>query len=46
MGQLSTFLALSGLQAETLEVLLIIAACSAAYCFVVGEITRNNSQMD
>ena len=46
MEQLATFLALSGLQAETLEVLLIIAACSAAYCFVVGEITRNNSQMD
>lgn len=34
------------LQAETLKVLLIIAACSAAYCFIVGEITRNNSQMD
>lgn len=34
------------LQAETLKVLLIIAACSAAYCFIVGEVTRNNSQMD
>lgn len=39
-------LELSSLQAETLNVLLIIAACSAAYCFIVGEITRNNSQMD
>lgn len=26
--------------------LLIIAGCSALYCFVVGEITGNNSQMD
>lgn len=41
-----TFLGLSALQSETLRVLLIIAAASAAYCFVVGEITRNNSQMD
>ena len=37
-----TFLGLSALQSETLRVLLIIAAASAAYCFVVGEITRNN----
>lgn len=41
-----TFLGLSALQLETLRVLLTIAAASAAYCFVVGEITRNNSQMD
>lgn len=40
------FLGLSALQSETLSTLLIIAACSAAYCFIVGEITRNNSQMD
>lgn len=40
------FLGLSALQMETLTVLCIIAACSAAYCFIVGEITRNNSQMD
>lgn len=40
------FLGLSALQTETLNILLIIAACSAAYCFIVGEITRNNSQMD
>ena len=37
---------LSSLQSETLQILFIIAACSAAYCFIVGEITRNNSQMD
>lgn len=43
---MTTLLGLSVLQAETLRILLIIAACSAAYCFIVGEITRNNSQMD
>ena len=41
-----SFLDLSALQYETLQILFIIAACSAAYCFIVGEITRNNSQMD
>lgn len=41
-----TFLGLSALQSETLTVLFLIAAASAAYCFIVGEITRNNSQMD
>lgn len=46
MEGLTTFPGLSALQAETLSVLCIIAACSAAYCFIVGEITRNNSQMD
>lgn len=40
------FLGLSTLQSDTLTLLLIIASCSAAYCFIVGEITRNNSQMD
>ena len=40
------FLGLNALQVETLNILCIIAACSAAYCFIVGEITRNNSQMD
>ncbi len=34
------------LQMEILKVLLIILASSVAYCFIVGEITRNNSQMD
>lgn len=33
-------------QLETLKVLVIIAACSAAFCFIVGEATGNNSQMD
>ena len=33
-------------QLATLRVLGIIAACSAAYCFIVGELTGNNSQMD
>ena len=31
---------------EILTTLAIVAACSAAYCFIVGEITGNNSQMD
>ena len=38
--------ALDEVQIETLKVLLIIAGCSGLYCFVLGEITRNNSQMD
>lgn len=33
-------------QEKTLNILLIICASSALYCFVVGEISRNNSQMD
>ena len=33
-------------QEETFLILGIICACSMAYCFIVGEITRNNSQMD
>ena len=33
-------------QLETLKVLLWICGGSALYCFVVGELTRNNSQMD
>jgi len=33
-------------QLETLWILLIIAGTSALYCFVVGELTHNNSQMD
>lgn len=31
-----TFLGLSAIQSETLSILLIIAACSAAYCFIVA----------
>lgn len=37
---------LDNLQLETGLVLIIITSVSALYCFVVGEITRNNSQMD
>lgn len=33
-------------QLETLKLLGLICGCSALYCFVVGELTRNNSQMD
>ena len=38
--------ALDAVQLETLSILVIIVACSALFCFVVGEITGNNSQMD
>ena len=38
--------ALDPVQMETLKLLGWIAGCSAAYCFVVGELTGNNSQMD
>ena len=38
--------ALNGTQLETLKILGIIAAGSAAFCFIVGELTGNNSQMD
>jgi len=37
---------LNSLQKEILLVLVIICGSSASYCFIVGEITRNNSQMD
>ena len=37
---------LSNNQKETLLILVIVCSCSALYCFVVGEISRNNSQMD
>ena len=37
---------LSQNQLDTLLILLIICGSSALYCFVVGEIARNNSQMD
>lgn len=32
--------------ADTFRILLIICSCSALYCFVVGQLTRNYSQMD
>ena len=38
--------ALDATQIETLKVLLWICGGSALYCFVVGEFTGNNSQMD
>lgn len=34
------------IQIDTMIVLGIICACSIVYCFIVGEITNNNSQMD
>lgn len=37
---------LSELQLNTLNTLLIVCGISVAYCFIVGEITVNNSQMD
>lgn len=37
---------LDGSQLEVLKILGIITACSALFCFVVGELTSNNSQMD
>ncbi len=38
--------ALTDVQISTLKILGIIAGCSALFCFVVGELTNNNSQMD
>ncbi|MBO4656925.1 MAG: DUF1295 domain-containing protein [Bacteroidales bacterium] len=37
---------LDATQMDALKTLLIIAGCSAAFCFIVGEATGNNSQMD
>ena len=37
---------LSELQLGTLKILIMICTVSVAYCFIVGEITGNNSQMD
>ncbi|MGI6265134.1 MAG: DUF1295 domain-containing protein [Acutalibacteraceae bacterium] len=33
-------------QWATLKILVIVCGCSAAYCFIVGELTRNFSQID
>ena len=38
--------ALDATQLSTLKTLGIICACSAAWCFILGELTGNNSQMD
>lgn len=37
---------LSQLQLDTLYVLMIVCGVSMAYCFIVGELSGNNSQMD
>jgi steroid 5-alpha reductase family enzyme len=37
---------LSALQLDTLKILIIVCSISMAYCFIVGELTTNNSQMD
>ena len=37
---------LTELQLRTLKILAIICGSSIAYCFIVGELARNNSQMD
>ena len=39
-------ISLSPNQKETLLILVIVCGSSVLYCFIVGEITRNNSQMD
>ena len=38
--------ALDATQLETFKILLTITGCSALFCFVGGELTGNNSQMD
>ena len=38
--------AMSAQQLETLKILLIVCVCSIAYCFIVGELAQNFSQMD
>ena len=45
IGLLSGF-ALSDTQIQTLKVLGLMCGIAALYCFVVGELARNNSQMD
>ena len=37
---------LSDNQKSTILILCIVCGASVLYCFVIGEITRNNSQMD
>ena len=39
-------IALSELQRKALKILLIVCAASVAYCFIVGELAQNFSQMD
>lgn len=37
---------LNDLQLQTIKIISIVCIISIAYCFIVGEISRNNSQMD
>ena len=37
---------LDDVQLSTLKLLLLVCACSAAFCFIVGELSHNNSQID
>ena len=46
LGLILNPISLSPNQKETLLILVIVCGSSALYCFVVGELTRNNSQMD
>ena len=39
-------ISLSANQKDTLLILIIVCGASVLYCFIVGEISRNNSQMD
>ncbi|MCQ2585478.1 MAG: DUF1295 domain-containing protein [Treponema sp.] len=38
--------ALDAVQIATLKTLVTVCGCSALYCFVAGELSKNNSQMD
>ena len=46
LGFIFNPITLSDNQKETLLILVIACGASALYCFIVGEISRNNSQMD
>ena len=46
LGLVLNPISLSTNQKETLLILLIVCGSSVLYCFIVGEISRNNSQMD
>ena len=46
LGLVLNPISLSSNQKETLLILVIVCGSSVLYCFIVGEITRNNSQMD
>ena len=46
LGLVFNPISFSSTQKETLLILFIVCGSSALYCFIVGEITRNNSHMD